>query len=264
MSTEIPSRSEVLPTEGPHLSVVIPAYNEEARIGSTLDRMLAYFDLQDFDVEILVVDDGSTDATRAVVRATAGEHPNVRILHYDGNHGKGFAVRYGMTRAEGDYVLFSDADESTPIREVEKLYEALRSGSDVAIGSRDVASSKLTRHQSALREAGGKLFNRFVQMLAVPGIHDTQCGFKLFTRAAAQNIFSRCQIDNFSFDVEALYIARQLGYTISEVGIEWHHCEGSKVSYVRDSVRMLGTLFRIRATDYQVKHAGMRRTIRMD
>jgi dolichyl-phosphate beta-glucosyltransferase len=243
--------------------VVIPAYNEESRIGATLQRMLAYFDSQDFEAEILVVDDGSSDATQEVVRQTAGEHPNVRILHYDGNRGKGFAVRYGMTRAQGNFVLFSDADESTPIREVEKLLAALRGGADVAIGSRDVAGSNLTRHQSALREAGGKLFNRFVQMLAVPGIHDTQCGFKLFTRAAAENIFSRCQIDNFSFDVEALYLARLLGYAIAEVGVEWHHCEGSKVSYVRDSVRMLGTLFRIRATDYQVKQSRLRR-ISMD
>lgn len=265
MSTHSSNRSEVLPPNaGPHLSVVIPAYNEENRIGGTLDRMLSYFDSQDFDVEILVVDDGSSDATQEVVRATAGEHPNVRILHYDGNRGKGFAVRYGMTRAQGDFVLFSDADESTPIREVEKLFAALRGGADVAIGSRDVAGSNLTRHQSALREAGGKLFNRFVQMLAVPGIHDTQCGFKLFTRAAAQNIFSRCQIDNFSFDVEALYIARLLGYGVAEVGVEWRHCEGSKVSYVRDSVRMLGTLFRIRATDYQVKQSRLHRTIHID
>lgn len=265
MSTDFAGRSEILPPHaGPHLSVVIPAFNEETRIGGTLERMLAYFDAQDFDYEILVVDDGSSDTTLQVVRQTAGDRSNVRILHYDGNRGKGFAVRYGMTRACGDYILFSDADESTPIGEVEKLYAALRNGADVAIGSRDVADSKLTRHQSALREAGGKMFNRFVQMLAVPGIHDTQCGFKLFTRAAAQNIFSRCQIDNFSFDVEALYIARLLGYKIAEVGVEWHHCEGSKVSYVRDSVRMLGTLFRIRATDYQVKRTRLRRTMRMD
>ena len=261
MSIDSSDRSENLP---PHLSVVIPAYNEAERIGGTMERMLAYFDSQALDVEILVVDDGSSDATQDVVRTAIGAHTNVRILHYDGNRGKGFAVRYGMVRAAGEYVLFSDADESTPIREVEKLYAAIRDGQDVAIGSRDVAGSKLTRHQSRLREAGGKLFNRFVQMLAVPGIHDTQCGFKLFTRAAAQNIFNRCQIDNFSFDVESLYIARLLGYSIGEVGVEWHHCEGSKVDYLRDSLRMLGTLFRIRATDYQVNRAGMGRPLSLD
>ncbi len=256
MPTDSPAPSDAAP---PRLSLVIPAYNEAERIGGTLERMLAYFDGQDYEVEFLVVDDGSSDSTQDVVRKAAGARLNVRILHYDGNRGKGFAVRYGMVRAEGDYVLFSDADESTPIREVEKLYESVRRGHDIAIGSRDVADSKLTRHQSRIREAGGKLFNRFVQMLAVPGIHDTQCGFKLFTRTAARNIFSRCQVDNFSFDVEALYIGRLLGYSVQEVGVEWHHCEGSKVDYLRDSVRMIATLFRIRATDYQIKRAEMSR-----
>jgi dolichyl-phosphate beta-glucosyltransferase len=183
----------------------------------------------------------------------------VRILSYDGNRGKGYAVRYGMLHAAGDHVLFSDADLSTPIEEVEKLYAAIGQGADIAIGSRDVAESKLTVRQSALREMGGKMFNRFVQRLAVAGIHDTQCGFKLFTRAAAQNVFSRCQIDNFSFDVEALYLGRLLGYRIAEVGVEWEHREGSKVRLVRDSLRMLRTLFRIRATDYHVQRAELSR-----
>ena len=132
MSLNSPAGLEVLP---PHLSVVIPAYNEEARIGPTLEQVLAYFDRQDYEVEILVVDDGSTDNTQAVVREVAGERPSVRILHYDGNRGKGYAVRYGMTRAAGDFVLFSDADLSTPIEEVEKLYATLRQGNDIAIGS---------------------------------------------------------------------------------------------------------------------------------
>lgn len=239
----------------PHLSVVVPAYNEAERIGASLTRMLAYFDARGCDYEILVVDDGSTDATREVVAQASAGRNNVRVLHYDANRGKGYAVRYGMTRATGSHLLFSDADLATPIEETERLEATLLQGVDIAIGSRDIAGANLVRRQSLLREFGGKLFNRFVQLLAVPGIHDTQCGFKLFTRAAAQNIFSRCQIDNFSFDVEVLYLARQLGYTIREVPITWEHQAGSKVRFVRDALRMLSTLFRIRATDYRLQKA---------
>src|SRR5438105_13265840 len=201
--------SAVVP-ESPHLSVVVPAFNEEARIRDSIREMLAYFDGQGYSYELLVVDDGSTDSTISVVREAAGDRSNVKILHYDGNRGKGYAVRFGVLHAQGDYVLFSDADLATPIAEVEKLYARLREGHEVAIGSRDVAESRLEKRQSPFREFDGKMFNRCVQMVAVPGIHDTQCGFKLFTTAAGQNIISRCQIVNFSFDVEALYLASQL------------------------------------------------------
>lgn len=242
----------------PHLSIVVPAFNEERRIQSSLARMLGYFEAQDYDFEILIVDDGSSDRTRAIVEETAAGHPNVRLLSYAVNRGKGHAVRYGMMRATGDYLLFSDADLATPIEEFVKLYAALQGEHDIAIGSRDVPGSQLERRQSLLRELGGKLFNRCVQLVAVPGIRDTQCGFKLFTRAAAQNIFSRCQIDNFSFDVEVLYLGRQLGYSIVEVPVRWAHQEGSKVRFVRDALRMLKTLLRIRATDYQIQRADKR------
>jgi dolichyl-phosphate beta-glucosyltransferase len=160
-----------------------------------------------------------------------------------------------MTRALGDYILFSDADLATPIEELEKLMLAIRSGVDIAIASRDLPDSQLERHQTWFREMGGKLFNKFVQLFAVPGIHDTQCGFKLFTRASAQNVFGRCRIDNFSFDVEALYLARRLAYQIAEVPVRWKHIEGSKVSVLRDAPRMVATLFKIRATNYGLKSA---------
>lgn len=248
--------------ESPHLSIVIPAYNEEARIGATLSRMLSYLDAQGFRYEILVVDDGSVDRTREVAAATAAEHENVRILRYEENRGKGHAVRYGMLQAQGDFVLFSDADLATPIEEIEPLFAALHEGFDIAIGSRDMPGSQLVRRQSPIREMGGKLFNRCVQMLAVPGIRDTQCGFKLFTRAAAHSIFRNCQIDNFSFDVEALYLGRQLGYSIIEVPVRWQHMEGSKVRFFRDAWRMLKTLWRIRATDYRLQKADYERSIR--
>ena len=237
----------------PHLSIVVPAYNEEQRIGASIARMVEYFDAQAYSYEILVVDDGSTDGTLKVVAEKAAGHENVCSLHYDGNHGKGYAVRFGIMKAAGDFVLFSDADLATPIEEVEKLFERMSGGSEIAIGSRDVPGSKLVKRQSLFREMGGKLFNRCVQRFGVPGIHDTQCGFKLFTRAAAQNIFSRCQIDNFSFDVEALFLARLLGYSISEVPVVWEHQEGSKVKVWRDAPRMLKTLFKIRGTNYHLQ-----------
>lgn len=242
----------------PHLSVVIPAFNEESRIGASLARVIEYLDGRGDSYEILVVDDGSTDYTREVVSAVAGASECVQILHYDGNRGKGYAVRYGMLHATGDNVLMCDADLATPIEEVEHLLAAIEQGSEVAIGSRDVPGSKLERRQSILREAAGKTFNRCVQMWAVRGIHDTQCGFKLFTRAAAQNIFGLCQIDNFSFDVETLFVARHLGYAISEVPVRWAHQEGSKVKPLRDGLRMLRTIFRIRATNYEKKGVGVR------
>jgi dolichyl-phosphate beta-glucosyltransferase len=213
--------------------------------------MLAYFAEQNASVEILVVSDGSTDNTNALVSELAAKHPCLHLLSYSPNHGKGFAVRHGMMQAQGERVLFSDADLATPIEEIEKLTAALNSGSDIAIGSRDVKGSQLERRQSMLRELGGRTFNKLVQIAAVPGIRDTQCGFKLFTRRAAQDIFSRCQVDHFAFDVEALYIARRLfGYKISEIPVRWAHQEGSKVRFFRDAFRMLKTLFKIRATRY--------------
>jgi dolichyl-phosphate beta-glucosyltransferase len=244
----------------PRLTVVIPAYNEEYRIGATLERMTSYLHEQGYPWEILVVDDGSSDKTREIVSTYSQIQSGVMLTHYDGNRGKGYAVRHGMLMSSGDYVLFSDADLSTPIEEVEKLIQALENGFDVAIGSRDIPGSQLVKRQSMIRELGGKLFNRCVQLVAVPGIHDTQCGFKLFTRAAAQSIFSRCQIDNFSFDVEVLYLARQLEFKIKECPVRWAHQEGSKVRFFRDALRMLKTLFKIKATDYQISRATVPRT----
>jgi len=248
----VPSDDSSAPP-APSLSIVVPAYNEEGRIGATLDAVIAYMDARGGGSwELLVVDDGSSDGTGDVVREHAGKRAEVALVRYDPNAGKGRAVRMGMLRARGERVLFSDADLATPIEELEHLMAALDGGADIAIGSRDVPGAQLERRQSAIREAGGKLFNRFVQALAVPGIHDTQCGFKLFTRASAQAVFRLCQVDNFSFDVEALYLARRLGLAIVETPVRWRHQEGSKVRFVRDAVRMLATLRRIRTTRYDL------------
>ena len=253
MLDQPPIEDGMMTANPPYLTIVVPAYNEVERVGDSLKRMMEYFDAQTYPYEILIVDDGSSDGTLPLVKDLAKDHEQVTALHYDGNRGKGYAVRYGILRAKGDFVLFSDADLATPIEEVEHLFTGIESGHEVAIGSRDVVGSKLEKRQSALRELGGKIFNRLVQKLAVPGIHDTQCGFKLFTRTAAKNIFSCCQVDNFSFDVEALYLARQYGYKIAEIPVRWHHVDGSKVRYLRDSIRMIRTLYKIRATNYQKK-----------
>jgi dolichyl-phosphate beta-glucosyltransferase len=237
--------------ELPYLSIVVPAYNEEQRLGATLKRMLAYFDYQSYAYEILVVDDGSTDGTCSVVETIAGCRPQVRLLQYEKNQGKGHAVRYGMLRAVGARVLFSDADLATPIEEVEKLLARLDDGCDIAIGSRDVPGSELVQRQPGLREFSGRAFNKLVQLLAVPGIHDTQCGFKLFTQAACRKVFSRCQVNDWAFDVEALHIAvKLLGLRVQEVPIRWAHQEGSKISPLKDGIRMVRTVLRIRFTRY--------------
>lgn len=234
------------------LSVVVPAYNEEARLAPSLIRMLAFFDAQSYPYEMLVVDDGSSDGTADVVTDLAAVHLQLRLLTYQPNKGKGHAVRYGMLRAVGERVLFCDADLATPIEEVDKLIAALDLGADIAIGSRDVPGSQLIKRQSIIRELGGRLINKWVQLFAVPGIHDTQCGFKLFTRAAAQSVFRVCRLDNFAFDVEVLYIAiKRFGLKVVEVPIRWAHQEGSKVRPLRDGWRMITSVLKIRFTRYE-------------
>jgi dolichyl-phosphate beta-glucosyltransferase len=246
-------------TAQPYLSIVVPAYNEEKRLGASLKRMLAYFDTRNYDFEILVVNDGSTDETASIVQNISACRPEVRLLEYASNHGKGYAVRYGMLRAVGRFVLFSDADLATPIEEVEKLIAALEVGADVAIGSRDVAGSELVQRESIIRELGGRTFNKLVQLLTVPGIHDTQCGFKLFTAKACKDVFGICKVDDFAFDVEALYVAvKLLGLRVAEVPIKWAHQAGSKISPFRDGPRMVRTLFKIRMTRYGVTPAAVK------
>ena len=248
--SDLPSGEE-FGDECPRLSIVVPAYDEEKRLGASLKRMLAYFDSMHYPFEILVVDDGSKDDTAQLAKTISACRPQVRLLSYAANRGKGYAVRYGVLQARGERILFCDADLATPIEEVEKLLAKLDEGYDIAIGSRDVKGSQLIKRQSHLRETGGKIFNKMVQTLAVPGIHDTQCGFKLFTQSAAQSIFKRCQVDHFAFDVEVLYLALRFGMRIAEVPVRWQHMEGSKVRFFRDAIRMFKTLFRIKMTRYE-------------
>lgn len=231
------------------LSLIIPAYNEAARIGRSLEAALDYFASVSYSWEIVVVDDGSDDDT--VARVASYIPRGVRLLEQERNRGKGAAVRRGMLESGGDLRVFTDADLSTPIEELGPMLEHLREY-DVAIGSRAIDRSRVEVHQPWYRETMGKIFNLFVRSLAVPGISDTQCGFKGFRAEAAGEVFSRAKIDGFSFDVEALYIARRLGYAILEFPVRWINDDRSTVNPVTDSIRMFGELMKIRSL-----HAGL-------
>ncbi|MEN6603967.1 MAG: dolichyl-phosphate beta-glucosyltransferase [Bryobacteraceae bacterium] len=230
------------------ISIVIPAFNEERRLPATLDAILDYLHGADFTAsEVLVVDDGSRDATSRVIQDYAVRHPQVRLLQNPGNHGKGYSVRHGMLEARSDWVLFTDADLSAPITELEKLINAARERhAQVAIGSRALDRSLIKIHQSFFREYAGRIFNLCMRVVTGLNFWDTQCGFKLFEARAAREIFRRQRLDGFSFDVEALFLARKLGFRAIEVPVRWSHAEGTKVSMFADSLRMFSDLFRIR------------------
>lgn len=228
------------------LEVIIPAYDEEVRIKRTLDRIREYYSDQTYTWRITVVSDGSKDRTGAIVNEFAAQDDRFRLLEYKPNRGKGHAVRYGIRRANAKRILFCDADLATPQEETEKLWKSMDAGADVAIGSRPLRDSRLEVRQPLYREILGRAFNKAVQLLAVKGIDDTQCGFKMFTAESAETVFSRCKFDGFGFDFEALLIARDLGLRIDEIPIRWAHQEGSKVSILRDGPRMLRDLVKLR------------------
>lgn len=239
----------------PTLAVLIPAYNEEQRILPTLERVRDYYAQQPYSCSVTVVSDGSTDRTDRIVAEFAERNPHFHLIAYQPNRGKGYAVRKGMLEIEGETLLFMDADLATPVEETAKLLPLIQAGADVVIGSRPLKESNLEIRQPWYREMLGRAFNKAVQLLAVKGIQDTQCGFKMFTREAARTIFSRCKLDGFSFDFEALMIARDLGYQVDEVPIRWMHQEGSKVVLLRDGPRMLRDLVKLRLTGKRARLA---------
>lgn len=225
--------------------MVIPAYNEAARILPTLERVREYLSAQDYSWTVTVVSDGSRDETNAMVRSFVETDERFHLIESVPNRGKGFVVRKGMLDVEGEWKLFSDADLAAPIEEIEKLWPAIEKA-PIAIGSRPLRESRLEKRQPLYREMLGRLANKLIQALAVPGIQDTQCGFKLFRADVAQDVFSRCKLNGFSFDFESLMIARDLGYEIAEVPIRWSHQEGSKVVMWRDVPKSLRDLVKLR------------------
>lgn len=211
------------------ISIVVPMYNEEERLSASLDKIVAFMGAHHPDYEVVLVDDGSTDGTLALARRRAEGCPQVRIESYGANRGKGYAVRTGIERSRGDVVLFSDADLSTPIAEIEKMLAAVARGADVAIGTRAHPESDVQVRQPFYRDSGGKLFNLFVRLFLLPGLGDTQCGFKILRRAAVLPLVQRMRVDRFAFDVELLYLARQAQLNIVEVPVVWVNAPGSRV-----------------------------------
>jgi len=223
----------------PQISVIIPAYNEVRRLPRNLALVYNYLKSRFSSFELIVVDDGSYDHTADFVDDFAEQSPEVRLISYVPNKGKGHAVRIGMLAASGDLILFNDADGSSPIEELEKLLASIKDGADIAIGSRAKPDDARTVNALAYRKYLGNTFNAIVQGLLLPGFYDTQCGFKLFKKEMAHDIFSVTRLDRFAFDVEVLYVARLRDYKITEIPINWTNVEGSKVNVFTDSPQML-------------------------
>ena len=230
----------------PKYSIIIPAYNESLRITATLDKVLAHIAQEKWDAEVLVVNDGSRDDTAVIIRGYAAAHSSVRLVENPGNRGKGYSVRNGMQQARGEVLLFSDADLSSPIYEARKLFEALDSGADVAIGSRWLKRETQTERQPLYRQLFGRLFNLMLRVVLGLPFKDTQCGFKAFNRRAADAIFPKQRIERWGFDPELLFLAKKFGFTTREVPVEWAHDERSKISPIRDGLKIFLEMLQIR------------------
>jgi dolichyl-phosphate beta-glucosyltransferase len=233
----------------PELSIIIPAYNEEKRLPRALTQIRDYFArvrAAAGEIEIIVVDDGSTDGTVKIVEEWAPQEPFLRLVRNGENHGKGYSVRHGMIEARGRVALFTDADLSSPIEESAKLLAAIAAGNDVAIGSRALDRSLIEIHQSPYRELAGIIFNGFVRLFTGLPFHDTQCGFKAFVREPSRIVFEQQRIEGFGFDPEVLFLAKRHGLRAAEVPVRWSHDTATKVHVVRDSLRMFGDLVYLR------------------
>lgn len=226
-----------------HLSIIVPCYNEAGRVVDTLKRVRAYLAEQDYTAEIIVADDGSTDGTGDKVRR---EMPEVRVLGYARNRGKGFAVRLAMAQARGEFRIVYDADGSTPVTEISKLWREFDAGADVVIGSRALPDSEIEAHQPAYREVIGKAGNLVLRILGLTEFSDTQCGFKAFTREAADVIFPRQVIDRFGADCEYLCIARLHRLRVVDIPVRWINSPDSRVHVIADTLRTLGEALRVR------------------
>jgi glycosyltransferase involved in cell wall biosynthesis len=227
-------------------SIVIPAYNEGVRLRPTLHALIRHIQEQNWDAEILVVNDGSIDDTAQIVREYGKSNPQVLLVENPGNRGKGFSVRNGMLHARGDICLFSDADLSSPITEAQKLFDAIAQGADIAIGSRWLRAELQTERQPLYRQAFGRIYNLALRILLGLRFADTQCGFKAFRRDAAQRIFPLQRIERWGFDPEILFLARRAGLRAEEVPVLWAHSEGTRLHPFRDGLRMFLEAVRIR------------------
>jgi dolichyl-phosphate beta-glucosyltransferase len=231
------------------LSIVIPAYNEEKRIMPTLSSLTVYLEKEQMPYEIIVVDDGSKDKTAELIEKAAKIDSRVKLLKNPGNKGKGYSVRNGMLKAEGDFVLMYDADGATPPEEISKLFLRGESPSwDVAIGSRRISGANIIKKQGFFREINGKMFSLFTRAMLpeIRAIVDTQCGFKAFRKNAAREIFGRAKIDGFSFDIEALLLAKKMGFVVKEIPVNWINDDDSRVSVAKNLKAVLAELWRIR------------------
>jgi len=230
-------------------SFIIPAYNESERLGTSLPKVLDYIHQQQLQAEIIVVNDGSTDDTAEVVRHFAAGNPELKLLENPGNRGKGYSVRNGMLHGNGDVLLFTDADLSSPIYEADKLFKALTQGADIAIGSRWLQAELQTERQPLYRQLYGRLFNLGLRMVLGLTYRDTQCGFKAFTREAARTIFPRQRVERWGFDPELLFLARKFKLRTAEVPVEWAHDHRSRINPLRDGLNMGVDMLMVRWSD---------------
>jgi glycosyltransferase involved in cell wall biosynthesis len=240
----------------PFYSIVIPAYNEGARLGATLEKVLTYLHQQGWDAEVIVVNDGSRDNTAEIVRSFAAKDPALRLVENPGNRGKGYSVRNGMLNARGRVVLFSDADLSSPIEEAPKLFQALENGADIAIGSRWLRAETQTQRQPLHRQLFGRIFNLLLRLTLGLKFKDTQCGFKAFKQRAAQTIFPLQKIERWGFDPEILFLARKFGLKVEEIPVAWGHSGDTRINPVLDGARMFQEMLHIRWNDVTGKYDG--------
>jgi len=240
----------------PIYSIIIPAYNESARIGLTLEKVLAHVADRGWNAEVIAVDDGSSDTTADIVRAYALKNPRLRLLQNPGNRGKGYSVRNGMLYGQGGILLFSDADLSSPIQEADRLFGAIENGADVAIGSRWLRSDMQTQRQPLYRQLFGRIFNLILRVTLGLNFKDTQCGFKAFNRRSAQKIFPLQKIERWGFDPELLFLARKLHFKVVEIPVEWAHREGTRISPLWDGPQMFFEMLRIRWNSLSGKYNG--------
>jgi glycosyltransferase involved in cell wall biosynthesis len=238
----------------PSHSLILPAYNESERLTSSLPKVVEYVSQRQMAAEIIVVNDGSKDDTAEIVRKYASMHPIVRLIENPGNRGKGYSVRNGMLHAHGEVLLFTDTDLSSPIYEADKLFAAISNGADVAIGSRWLQRHLQTERQPLLRQLYGRLFNLALRAMLGLSYRDTQCGFKAFTRKAAQIIFTRQRIERWGFDPEILFLAKKFKLPTAEVPVEWAHDHRSKINPLRDGIRMASEVLQVRWNDIRGRY----------